>query len=66
MKQTLKRKWQADRGDRALKSINGIKAEIAALNDEDLLDLQDIFAGSKGSTLGAWASDEIQHRNLSA
>jgi hypothetical protein len=61
-----KPKWRADHGARALRTLSGIEASIAALHDEDLLDFQDIFAGSPGSALGQWASEEVQRRNLSA
>jgi len=66
MQQRLKSKWRADRGARAKKSVSQIEAEVAALNDEDLLDLYDIFAGSKVSALATLAAAEMQRRNLSA
>lgn len=64
--QRNKPKWRADRGARALKTVNDIEASIAALPAEDLLDLHDIFVGSVGSTLGSIAFDEMRRRNLSA
>lgn len=64
--QRTKPKWRADRGANALKIFSEIETSIVALNDEDLLDLQDIFAGSPGSALGTLALDEMRRRNLSA
>ena len=63
---TERTKWRADRGARAVKTVSQIGAEVAALNDEDLLDLYDIFAGSTASALAALATDEMHRRNLSA
>ncbi len=57
-------KWRADRGARALKSIDEIQTSIAALDDDDLLDLHDIFRGPSRTTLGEMASAEMQKRNL--
>ncbi len=48
-----------------MKTVSQIEAEVAGLNDEDLLDLYDIFAGSTVSALAALAADEMQRRNLS-
>jgi hypothetical protein len=56
--------WRADRGTRALKTINKIEASIIALNDEDLLDLHDIFLAPPNSTLGELAAIEVQRRGL--
>jgi hypothetical protein len=42
-----------------------IEAEVAALNDEDLLDLYDGFAGSKVNALAVLAAADMQRRNLS-
>ena len=39
MQQRVKSEWRADRGARPVKIVNQIEAEVAALNDEDLLDL---------------------------
>lgn len=56
--------WRAHRGARALKTVSEIEASIGSLNDEDLLDLQDIFAGSPTSALARFASVEMLRRNL--
>jgi hypothetical protein len=65
MQQRVKSKWRSERGARAVKPGSEIKAEIGGLNDEDLLDLYDIFAGSTVSALAALAAVEVQRRNLS-
>jgi len=62
--QINKLKWRADRGARALKTVSDIEASIGSLNDEDLLDLHDIFIGSPTSALATFASAEMQRRNL--
>jgi hypothetical protein len=62
--QRQKPNWRGDRGARAIKTVCDIKASIAALNDEDLLDLHDIFRGSPDSVLGSLASDEAKDREL--
>jgi hypothetical protein len=64
--QSSKAKWRADRGARALKVIRDIEDSIAALNGEDLLDLDDIFAGSPTSALAILAAAELKRRQLSA
>ncbi len=58
--------WRSDRGARALKAVSRIEASIAALDDEDLLDLHDIFRGAPDSPLGLLASDEMKGRKLEA
>ncbi|MDB5714204.1 MAG: hypothetical protein JWO15_1601 [Sphingomonadales bacterium] len=60
----IKLKWRGDRGSRALKRVGDIETSIIALDDEDLLDLHDIFAGSPTSTMAIFASDEMQRRNI--
>ena len=65
MQQRVKSKWRGDRLARAVKTVSQIGAEVAALNNEDLLDLYDIFAGSTVSALAALAANEMQRRNLS-
>jgi hypothetical protein len=64
--QSSKAKWRADHGARALKTLRDIEDSIAALNDEDLLDLDDIFAGSPASALAILATGELGRRQLSA
>jgi hypothetical protein len=46
-----RRKWRADPGARAIKRIANIEASVAALADEDLLDLADIFLGKPDARL---------------
>jgi hypothetical protein len=64
--QSTKPRWHADRGARALKTINAIECSIVGLCDEDLLDLQDIFSGATGSPIEALTADEMRRRNLTA
>lgn len=59
-------KWRADRGGRALKAVREIEASIIALQDEDLLDLHDIFAEAATCALAMLASNEMRRRNLTA
>lgn len=56
--------WRADRGSRAIKRIAEIEASIAALTDDDLLDLADIFVAAPQSGLGDIASAEMARRNI--
>jgi hypothetical protein len=56
--------WRADRGARAIKSLAEIDASILALNDEDLLDLADIFLLNPDSPVARTASAEMARRNL--
>lgn len=62
--QNIIRKWRADHGARALKTVGEIEASIASLNDDDLLDLHDIFIGSPTGALATLASAEMRRRNL--
>lgn len=64
--QRPKTKWRADHGARAVKLVDRIAASIAQLDDEDLLDLQDIFADDRECPLETMASLEIERRGLSA
>lgn len=59
-----KEKRRADHGARALKMVNEIRASIANLHDEDLLDFHDIFSETPEGALGIFASQEISHRNI--
>ncbi len=59
-----KTKWRADHGARALKTVSQIEASIVALDDEDLLDLRDIFLETPNSPLGGFAAIEVQRRSL--
>jgi hypothetical protein len=62
--QRSKGKWRADHGARAIKQLTSITASIARLDDEDLLDLQDIFANHTSSILKDLASVEVERRGL--
>ena len=59
-------RWRADRGARAVKTLNEIKASIAPPPAEDFLDLHDIFVGSAESPLGTLAFDGMRCRSLLA
>ncbi len=58
-------KWRARRAARAHRAVSEIEASIVALNDEDLLDLYDIFLPNPSSALAIFAINEIKRRNLS-
>lgn len=58
-------KWRADRGARAMKRFAELKASIAALGDEDLLDLADIFKEAPSTVLWDIAFAEMARRNIS-
>ncbi len=51
--------------DRAVLCLAEIEASITALNDEDLLDLADIFTRATRAPLTAMAAAEMTKRNLS-
>ncbi|WP_112383703.1 hypothetical protein ACLN6N_17870 (plasmid) [Sphingomonas carotinifaciens] len=57
-------KRQADQGERARKRLAQIEASIISLNDEDLLDLADIFKTQAGTPLVETAAAEMQRRNI--
>ncbi|WP_298692533.1 hypothetical protein [uncultured Sphingomonas sp.] len=44
--------------------MHEIEASVTRLNDEDLLDLHDIFAGDPGSPLDILAAAEMSRRDL--
>lgn len=58
-------KWRSDRGARALRRLADIEASIAALTNEDLLDLADIFADDHHAPLGVIAATEMSKRKIS-
>ena len=58
-------KMQADRGERARERLRLIKASIASLKDDDLLDLADIFNSEPRTPLGEFAFAEMAKRNIS-
>lgn len=64
--QRIQFQWRAARGHRALATLRAIETSISTLNDEDLLDLQDIFSGSSPTPLGTMALAEMARRNLTA
>ena len=55
----------ADVGGLAVDLRAEIEAAVAALKDEDLLDLADIFSGETVTTLKEMASAEMAKRNIS-
>lgn len=50
---------------RAVKRLSEIEATVAALKDEDLLDLADILLDAAPSPLSVMASKQMAKRNLS-
>ena len=58
-------KLVAERGARALRSLRLIEGSIGTLNDEDLLDLADIFKGQPDAPLSDMASIEMTRRGIS-
>ena len=52
-------------GARAVEMMADVRASIVALNDEDLLDLADIFRGDAKASLMTLAAAEMERRNLS-
>jgi hypothetical protein len=51
--------------ERMFDRIAAIEASIAALGDEDLLDLADIFVDRDPSPLREMTQDEMRRRNIS-
>lgn len=49
----------------ALDRLNSIETAVAALSDEDLLDLADIFAAGDSTPLRVMAQTEMQRRGPS-
>ena len=58
-------KQRALRGAQAVKRLDEIETTIVKLNDNDLLDLADIFKDQPGSSLRETAFSEMQKRNIS-
>lgn len=58
-------KRQAAEAERAVTELAAIRASVVALDDEDLLDLADIFSRGTATQLGAMAAAEMSKRNLS-
>ena len=61
----IRTKRRAAAAERAVAQLAQIRASIAALGDEDLLDLADIFAQATDTPLRDIASAEMLRRNLS-
>ena len=61
----MKSKRSAAEAANAVVQIAAIRGSIVALNDEDLLDLADIFAGKGFTFIADIASAEMKLRNLS-
>jgi hypothetical protein len=59
-------KQRAARAERTVVRLADIEASIAALVDEDLLDLADIFAGQPQTVLAELATAEMGKRKLTA
>lgn len=55
----------AARDTRAVEILADIERSIANLNNEDLLDIADIFRGERNGPLGALAAREMAKRNIS-
>ncbi|WP_380786464.1 hypothetical protein [Sphingomonas sp. R86521] len=58
-------KRRAAEGAGAVRQLAEIRAAIAGLVDDDLLDLADIFSGETQTWLGEVATTEVRRRNLS-
>ena len=58
-------KRQADLGERARERLALIGSSIAALSDDDLLDLADIFSAEPRTPIGELAFAETARRDIS-
>jgi hypothetical protein len=61
----IRSKRRAAETGRALDRLAAVEASVAALADEDLLDLADIFAAGDPTPLREMAQAEMRRRNLS-
>ncbi|MHA6723976.1 hypothetical protein [Sphingomonas sp. RS2018] len=61
----LRTKRRLGQSDRARERLDAIEAAVAALGDEDLLDLADIFAQGDPTPLREIAGAEMRRRDLS-
>lgn len=61
----IRTKRLAIEAERAIDRLAAVEASVAALGDEDLLDLADIFATGASTPLREMAGAEMQRRNLS-
>lgn len=60
-----RRKRLAARDARAVQLVAEIERSIAGLENEDLLDLADIFRGARRGALGEMAAREMARRGIS-
>lgn len=60
-----RRDWRGDQNKRAKKRLEAIELSIAALADEDLLDLADIFINSPSTPMAEIATAEMIRRGIS-
>lgn len=60
----IKSKRSAAEGTRAITKLAEVQASIIALNNEDLLDLADIFSGKTPTFITDIAAAELKRRNL--
>ena len=62
---TQRNKWRADHGARAMKRIAELEASITALDNDDLLDLADIFKEKPSTALWEISFAEMTRRKVS-
>jgi len=62
---SLKTKRLTSQNARAAQRLNVIEASISALDNEDLLDIADIFRERRDTPLAAYAFAEVERRKLS-
>ncbi|RYF12952.1 MAG: hypothetical protein EOO77_16565 [Oxalobacteraceae bacterium] len=61
----LRMRRLAARGDHATERLAGIRASIKILDDEDVLDLADIFRAMPSTVLGQIVQAEMTRRGIS-
>jgi hypothetical protein len=61
----LKKKRLAGQDARARRDLAAIRASIVMLDDEDLLDIADIYRERRETLLAAYAYAELERRQLS-
>ncbi|TCP32807.1 hypothetical protein [Sphingomonas sp. BK235] len=61
----LKKKRLAGQDARARRDLAAIRASIVTLDDEDLLDIADIYRERRETLLAAYAYAELERRQLS-
>jgi hypothetical protein len=61
----MRMKRLAAQTERALDRLAAVERSVAALGDEDLLDLADIFSAGDPTPLREMAQDEMRRRDLS-